>query len=320
MKWASFLIGALMISSSAFADTSMKAKVLLAGDTQSWLSGNKRRMEVQVPLVGKIVTITRVDRGVEWILNVDKKIYQERSIALPYKPSEDSGSSDQNPYQNEESQDSSESQNDCVPLILKAPGTKTIAGYTVTGFSLTCEGKGSQGMIWMAPPLGPLAAVSGEWEAYYKAHATALYANFPPAERKELISVTAKFGDALKDLLTSRLGKPTKFPKGVIMAVEGKFTNNGTGPSKTVYEVKEITPNPVDPNLFEIPAGYQKVPDITKALLQSSFQNFQQMFDMAKKFFSQSGMTGAGTQGNPLQAAIDWAKKAYHDFMAKQSA
>ncbi len=319
MKSLKFFLILFLVMPSAFADTSMKAQFLVVGQTQSWLSGQKKRMETQILVVGKVVIITRVDRGVEWILNPEKKMYQEKPIALPYLSDDNSntqGSTDISQNNGEEPGESP--QNDCVPELQRIPGTKVIAGFKTTGFSATCGSGPSVGKIWMAPPLGTLEAVSNEWAAYYHAHAVALYTKYPPAEQAELIPVTEKMGDILKDLLGSRLGHPTQFPKGVIMAIEGKFSNNGAGPSKTVYEVKEISAGPVDPNLFEVPAGYQKVPDLTKAMIQSSLQNFTNLAQTAKKFFAQSGMAGAGTEGNPLAGMIQQVKKAFQDFMASQ--
>lgn len=321
MKWFSRTVFTVWVCflaiPSVFADSSMKANVLLAGEIQSWLSGPKRRMEVQIPVAGKVVTITRLDQGVEWILNPARKIYQVRPIALPYQPSEEpSGSQDETT-----SQENSEEENqtsDCQPRLSKLPKTKTIAGFTTVGFSMACQGKSAQGTIWMAPPLGVLARVSQEWTHYYQAHATALYANFPADERAVLITQTAQLGETLRNLLASRLGPTIKFPQGVIMEVEGKWDEKVPGPFKTVYEVKEIRSDAVNPGLFEIPAGYQEVPDITKAILKSSLQNFQQMFETAKQFFTRFNSQGGNLQGNPFQSVIDWAKKSYAHFTSQQ--
>ena len=84
MKILKWILLSFLVMPTAFADNHVKSKIAFVGEIQSWLSGQKKRLETQFPIVGKVVIITRVDQGVEWIVNTDRKMYQEKPIALPH--------------------------------------------------------------------------------------------------------------------------------------------------------------------------------------------------------------------------------------------
>ena len=145
------------------------------------------------------------------------------------------------------------------------------------------------------------------------------------------------------------MGKGTQFPKGVMMALEGSFDNTGknNSPTTTVFEVKEIRTQPVDLSLFEIPAGYQKVTNLTKEVIKAGIRdlnlggligaikkmsettsvpsngqsanpnplqaNFDAMVQSVKNFLSQAQVSGPGAKGNRMAGFIEWIKRNFQN-------
>lgn len=315
MKSAPFLnlfLIVLLAAPPAFADTYVKSQVLAAGESQSWLSALKKRVETKIPVVGKVVIITRVDRGVEWILMPGKKVYQEKPIALPYLKDEGSASPAAGNIQDYLPQPDEEAlKNQCVLEIRRLPEPKTIAGYKTTGFIILCGEDKGPGKVWMAPPLGTLAEVEQQDLAYNHAHAMALFANYPLNEKQDLVEISEKFGDLVKTFMVKHMAPGTRFPRGVMMRLESSLKN---APPAVLFEVKEIKTGPADPALFEIPPGYQKVPDLTRAYLETGLQNldqFSRAVEHVKVFFSKAGITGAGSQPGQMAEIFERLKKYF---------
>jgi hypothetical protein len=86
-KFAAALLGMLFLASTVRADSYMEFKgLMMEKPAKTWTSGLKQRHEMQAPMIGQMITITRVDKGVVWTLNPRKKTYSEKPIALPYRP------------------------------------------------------------------------------------------------------------------------------------------------------------------------------------------------------------------------------------------
>ncbi len=288
MKTINFFIALMLISHQAFADVHTRSQVLVAGETQTWLSGQKKRVEAKAPMLGQIVIITRVDRGVEWILLPAKKVYQEKAIALPYieddKNAKGEGADigDYMPKTDEEGL-----KKECVPEILRLPNTRKIAGFDTTGFTIRCGNEKAPGNIWMAPPVGMLAEVEKQDKAYNHEHAMSLFSKYPSPEREEFVTAIENLGDLAKKFVGERMAPGTQFPRGVLMAMEGK--------GQKIFEIKEIQSNPVDPGLFEVPADYRRVSNIAQAVIDEGLKNLEGVAKVAesfKKFLEESGLAG----------------------------
>ena len=69
-------------SSPASADVYMETRVAAAGTTKTWISGLKKKEDTAIAPEGRRITIIRLDKGVEWRLDPERREYEERPIAL----------------------------------------------------------------------------------------------------------------------------------------------------------------------------------------------------------------------------------------------
>lgn len=212
-------------SGPARADHSIESRQIMQAGMKQWMSGQKHRMESSAPMGGRSVVITRVDRGVRWILDPERRVYQERPL--------------------DESTGAMEKEEECLPKITPVSGQRQIAGFPASGYQLACEqSPGEAVTLWMAKPTGALSAVERDTEAYYQAYERAVH--------------TPSSGPAWGNLSGGMLNRFKDLPKGMPLAIEASDPEAGR---MTVFEVVAVSTAPVDPTLFEIPAGYTKVND-----------------------------------------------------------
>ncbi|HTL71302.1 MAG TPA: hypothetical protein VL404_08440 [Candidatus Eisenbacteria bacterium] len=243
----------LLIPSLAHADVYMKMKTMGTGSTDTWTQGKKQRIATVMPGLATVTIITRADKGVEWTIDPTLKMYDEKPIALPYTKGspESSGSSASfgTPKDLPES-----SADDCDGEFTQV-GTKTIAGFTATGYKMGCKNQPGGMITWMSPSDATWKRVEKELNEFSKARQSAMFANYPPKERKEFQEGV----DMMKNLMGAAMTmKGIKIPKGVPLAME----TEGEEGAGVMYEAEAVNFSGADPSLFEVPAGYQKVENL----------------------------------------------------------
>lgn len=261
------LLGSL-VCQPAFADVYVRSLgVSNMGENQTWYSGKKRREETVVNLgggmpTGKILTITRIDKGVEWELDPDLKIYKEKTIALPKTEEKLPTSVEREAVQAPHKpwvELPKEEKDFCEPVLTVLPNKESIAGFAATGYQAKCPNTAVSTM-WMAPPNGVLKTFEKDVEQFDKAFQDELYKNFSAAEKKMVKEFFGAFGQAGASML---LGiRPDKLPKHVPLRIE-QTAEMGDGSVRThrLIDIQEIRADKADASQFDIPAGYRKVTD-----------------------------------------------------------
>ena len=171
-RWAVIFWSILLLTpSSAQADFYMKAKTM-GFASETWTAGKKQRMQTQTPMAGSMITIVRVDKGVEWTVNSKMKIYQEKPIALTPKDiqEQDSGMAEIKNLMPQKQQGS-----DCTPQMNRLSEKRTYAGYETEGYQWACKEQPASMTMWIAPAQGDLARVEKETEAYSDAYQKELF-------------------------------------------------------------------------------------------------------------------------------------------------
>lgn len=174
---------------------------------------------------------------------------------------------------------------DCVPEVRKVPEKKSFAGFEAEGFEIACPGEPQTMTLWMASG-GALAQAEKETAAFFKSMAEKQYANYPEAERQEILKNIEKLGAAYSMM---RLPDMKDLPEnGMLVAMEAGGLGQASSPngSMLIYEIAEVDTRKADPSLFEIPEGYTRVGSIEQEMTQqimggSGLGAFAQMFQDA---------------------------------------
>jgi len=247
----------------------------MGGESQTWTSGQKERMEVNTPVMGKMVTITRADLGLEWQLAPDAQIYQERPLAAVVTA--DTSSEDELSEEDQALADQffggfgqgagSRQTSGCSPTLEKLSAKRTVAGYQTTAYGSDCAGMGGSSVYWMAPLDSKLKQAQRELKAYQDALMESRYANYPPAERKRVIESMQQFGQMMH-MATFGGGVDIEQMKNVMPLAVGSV-NRGGGSVESApltFEIRTIEVSPANPALFEVPSSYTQVNDIGQAM------------------------------------------------------
>ena len=269
MKRVLWLLAAgFLITDLAFADTYVKAAGMNGmGVNETWYSGKKKREVSHVDLGGGItrdeIVITRVDKNVEWTLDVDLKMYRERPIFIPDTPG-DSIPADVKAKPNEKWVDLPKEEKDyCDPELVTLPEKATLAGFTATGYQAVCKQRDQVGAprmtMWLSPATGALAQYDKDLKAYEKAYRDVMYKELTAAERKTVEEFFGAFGEAAGSMLLGL--RIDKLPKGVPLKMEQVGANmaDGSVGNAVLYETLEVRSEKADPSLFELPSGYSKI-------------------------------------------------------------
>lgn len=253
MKTLFIFTAALLSSAILHADSTFEHKTFMGNEPgKVWTSGLKQRKEMSMPMVGKQISITRVDKGVEWTLNTKKKTYTEEKLALPYTPMEKSSTKTSGGNSNEDEDEDTEPT--CTPQMTSLSKTRTIAGMTAKGTHMGCKESPKEGMtLWYVPPTATIKAAEQDLKNFDAALAKAKFANWPAKERKEMERGLAMWARLIGELPMAMTGQ--KLPSDFLIAMD---MTSEEGP-QTFYEVTALSAGSLDASLFEIPAGYKKV-------------------------------------------------------------
>lgn len=254
--------------------------------SKTWTSGLKQRLETPNPIAGgSMVAITRVDKGVTWKIDLAQKIYEEKPIALVYKPEPPKSSSSISTGKDLPSDDTkTEDRFEIRPI----PGSRAIAGFPATGYEMTVNQKPT-GRMWMADPTGMLAQVDKESAAFQEAYNKKLYENYPAAERADIASGMKMLGDMFKGAFSAAIPGVSQLPKGVPLAMENMTEDDDRQHWITVFEVLKVSVTPISNDWFEVPLGFQKVDDLAAHQMQHLLKgnNLEEMM----KHFQKSGVS-----------------------------
>jgi hypothetical protein len=261
MRLSFVMIGVcLLIAHPVYADVYIKAKTAI-GDTETWISGKKQRVEVNVPETGKMTTITRADKGVEWQIDMQHGMYEETPIGGPAAPEEP-------PAQQET--DSMKADFKDIPTP-QAPGhmgtletlpeKKEFLGAPATGYRWVPDDSG--GVFWMLPLKGDFAKAQKETEEYQKAYLDAVYANSPAKEREEMARSMQAMGSPLGKQFAGLSGTPGA-PPGLDVGMEMLMGSPDSDQPRRVmaFEMTELSLAPLDGSVFELPQGLRRVKDL----------------------------------------------------------
>ncbi len=250
------------------------------GQSEIWTKDAKRRMENTTTMfegadmgpmagMGNIIMIVRVDKGVQWQLMPNMRIYDEKPIAFAYAPG---GTEEANPLKDPEVRDYTmkEDPDACNVTTNKLSETKTFAGYPANGFQSTCGSKSDgDAVMWIAPYTPELRAIQKSMDAFETAHMKAEYANYPPKERDEILKNLSAFGKLLAQGMTgAKLGRGG-MGDGIPLAWE---IRGGDQPGY-FFETVELSRKEPAAALFEIPSGYTQVPDVHKAMSEKMMRD-----------------------------------------------
>ena len=239
MKNARVAMGLLVFLgavSSVHADVYVESKAVAGGITKTWISGLKKREEVTLPVIGRRVTLYRVDRGAVYIVAPELKEFQRITIEPSSIPEEEEPEKDAK----------------CTPQVKILPNKKKIAGFNATGYQTGCTEKPTEGVtIWMAPAGAVATAVSRESKGFGLAYAKARYRGDPNFSK--MFSATG----VPDDLKKSRFGPLLKaIPQNGFMVAIDVFKGNDT---LRMAEVQKVSTAPVKSSLFTVPGGYARV-------------------------------------------------------------
>jgi hypothetical protein len=269
---ASSLLALLLIALPCQADVTVEAQTMGQMKMKTFTSGLKQRMEVPNPMTSSpMITIVRVDKGVEWKVDEKNKVYEEKPIALPKGRTSD--------FPGEKMPNEKKAN----VKIKKRDGARTIAGHEATGYEVTVDNQPGVCM-WMAPAKGDLAKVEKETQQYHAAYYKKQNENQPLAESLSSTAAAAMAmsmmgggggGDWIEGL--------KELPSGYMMGME--MAMGGAG-GMMVYEVTKISADPVQASLFEIPPGFTKVEDLSQQQMQDMMKdlNMEELMKNMPKF------------------------------------
>ena len=253
----------LFQTSSSFADVYIKSKTM-SGDSETWISGNKQRVDVDVPMAGKIITITRVDRGIEWQLDMKNGIYEEKPIAVPLTKEETD-------TQHDTTGAGSQLEKDLpmpnapggVGSLQALPQKREFMGASATGYQWVPDDSGS--VFWMLPLKGDFAKAEKEQQGYQKTYLNALYANSSAKDREEMVKAMQMPGVMIGRTSPGMIGTPG-LPEGFSVGLE---TMVGSAQSDQphrmmVFEMTELNLDRLDGSVFELPQGMRRVNDLAE--------------------------------------------------------
>ena len=254
----SIALGIVCATASVHADSYKEAKTM-GGVSKTWISGLKQRMEMPNLMGSSMLTITRVDKGVQWNIDVNNKVYEEKPIALPYqKQKPDSSASEGEPSD-------PELKNPPKLEINKLPESRTIAGLPSTGYEIKEASKKGSAIWWMTPATGVVEKVQKEQESYDAAYQKKLLENYPASEQKETVTDMKALGKLFNGQVTSMFKTYKNLPSGFMVSMEGIGDMPGAANQKmTIFEIQNLSADPVDAALFEPPTGFQKVESIAQ--------------------------------------------------------
>ncbi len=252
------------------ADGMVEAKTMMGMKIKTWTAGLKQRNEIPNPMTGgTIVTITRVDKGVQWTIDLQLKVYDEKPIALPYQ---------KNSTEAEMINSAKQGNAEKAPKleIRKTDRTRMIAGFSATSYEVKADGKHSA-ELWLTPYTPMLEQMDKETREFGEAHTRELYKNYPAAERKEMEVGMSMMAGMVKGQLPAQAS--SDLSKGYTLAMEGESSmetavmdtmadraptapKGETSKKSTLYEVLSLTADKINANQFEIPPSFKKVDDV----------------------------------------------------------
>ncbi len=240
----------------AWADLTVKA-VEAGQEVQSRLSHLKRRVDAALPGVGPNVSIiTRLDLGLEWIVDHQNSTYEEHALSGAPEDKDDAAPEDLEAVLEEpESEIADEAQTSCEADISRTSQTDTIAGLKTAAWKIVCKDEAPAGMtLWVAEPQGALAEAVAEGKQFIEAYAR--LEAVPPAPSAWLVSAF------LAEELMHLVPDADRLPEGLPLAAEGPGEPEaGNGPAAHVrlVEVTALNTDPIDPAVFEIPSEFTRV-------------------------------------------------------------
>ena len=317
----------LLAAVPARADVYTKSKMMQMGDSETWVSGKKQRIEMNVPIMGKNIIITRADKGVEWTLNSSLKIYEEKPIAIDYAKTKKfendvmNNSSSMTPMSK---MDETEA-DDCKPEM-RTSGGRQFLGTPATRYEMGCAGKSDGAWaFWMVPLKGEFAKAYKEMEEFGKAHSAAMYAQYPANERKEMQEGLQMLGSMMSVPFTGGQGLKS-MPKGFPVAMEqpkGVDENGQAQGNLLMYEMTTLSTAPVDPTLFEVPQGFHKVENVAleQARQMVGPQNYDSTMQSLKDIQSAQGdEQAAEAMGKAMGNALNTMESPEMQRLAKNAA
>lgn len=263
---STLLFVAAMPASELCADAYIEMTV--GGGTMTmkqWYSGDKSRNEIPQlsgsdaglmagmgNLMGQPLAITRLDKGVEWIIAKPSKSYLENSVKVPYH------APDPTSFGNNNTLDAlNPDEPDKAPKIeIKKAGSAKVAGFDTDGYELWMDGK-LAARYWMAPNKGALKDAFAQRDAFEKKLNTMRYADWPKADREAMTGAANAMQGALLGQMSGAFKLfNTGLPDGLPLKIE--FLDEESGQMMTAMEIKAVNTDKIDPSNFEIPAGFKK--------------------------------------------------------------
>lgn len=233
---------------TVYADSMTTMKVMMTEQlSNAYNSGLKSRTEMTMPVVGQIISITRVDKGVNWNINPKKKTYSEEPIALPYQK----GGSDQKSPQGRPMQDPDDK---CTAKVTKLSQSQTIGGMKSNGYAVVCKEEPEEKItLWISEPTPAITAALKEQETYSKEYLKQLFSKYPAKEKEGMMEGGSFLGAMLGSL--PKMMDGGQIPKGLWTKME----TESDGEKDTWFEIVKFSAAPLKQDLFEVPAGYKKV-------------------------------------------------------------
>ena len=215
---------------------------------KTWIKGSKRRIETDggAPLdPGPKIFITRLDRGVLWVLNPRDKTYLEFPLAIPPRPA----------YAPRPNLTAMLEKGDpeCVGQMKKLDGEKIIGGIRAVGYQASCkENPIRRTTYWYAKNSSVAAGVQKDEKEFSRREVLVRNANLSDGERKEEETIWRinQEGPRLSFDKEERDNWPTSY----ILAMSDEINGN----VRLRFEIKKLSIDKIDDALFEIPAGFTK--------------------------------------------------------------
>ncbi|GEM_PF-7032486 len=268
---ALFLFTALA-ASEASADFYTKGSTFTGGDMEVWQAKDKKREQSDMPMVGTVITITRLDKGVQWTIDPKRRIYEEKPLAVPYEAPIPENENIR--YTESSSTDlPTPSDEGCTAESRLVPEKRTFAGFEARGYHMGCAGQTGGMTTWTADSPA-LSKMQKETEAFTEAQEKAQYAHWPRAEKKQMeddLKAGKRFmKNAANQMMMGMSGTTNNMPKGVAVAIEGQ---TDAGKSGYVFALKELSIKPIDGAVFDLPADYRKVSDVIRVQTESAMED-----------------------------------------------
>ncbi len=232
---------------------------------KAWYAGDKSRSEIpglggMPAMMGSPLTVTRLDKGVEWLISTPNKNYIEKPIKEPYqKPTQTAFGTD------DVKSELAEDPNETTPKVeVKKNGTQKVAGIDCDGYEMYIDGK-LAGRAWI-PQKNKMIEDAFKQREDFEAKLTALrYADWPKEDKDAMLNL----GSMMRGAMFGNMGSNFKLfntgmPEGAPLKME--FIDEENGKLQTAMEITAINTDVISAKLFEIPAGYVKTtPENTAA-------------------------------------------------------